>query len=75
MWNFCFGALSYFMKSITNCCENGFECAGAVEFLRAVGFSEGEPAPGAGGSDCFVLKTSDPGLLWLALSVLQPLVA
>jgi len=60
------------MESITNCCENGFEFAGAVEFLRAVGFSEGE---GADGSDCFVLKTSDPGLLWLGLSVLQPVVA
>jgi hypothetical protein len=55
--------------------HNDVRFEGAVEFLRAVGFSEGEPAPGAGGSDCFVLKTSDPGLLWLALSVLQPLVA
>jgi len=67
-----FGALCYFMKSITHCCENGFECAGAVEFLQMAGFAEGK---GAGGSDCFVLKTSDPGLLWLALSVLQPFLA
>jgi hypothetical protein len=49
--------------------------AGAVEVLQAVGFAEGECAPGAGGGDCFVLKRSDPGLLWLACSVLQDSLA
>jgi hypothetical protein len=48
---------------------------GAVEVLQAVGFAEGECAPGAGGGDCFVLKRSDPGLLWLACSVLQDSLA
>lgn len=49
--------------------------AGAVEVLQAVGFAEGECSPGAGGADCFVLKRSDPGLLWLACSVLQDSLA
>jgi hypothetical protein len=43
---------------------------GAVEILQAVGFADGE-----GGNDCFVLKRSDPGLLWLACSVLQDSLA
>ncbi|KAG0555120.1 hypothetical protein KC19_12G146000 [Ceratodon purpureus] len=46
---------------------------GAVEVLQAVGFADGEP--GGGANDCLILKRSDPGLLWLACSVLQDSLA
>jgi hypothetical protein len=47
--------------------------AGAVEVLRLVGFSDGVQS--ASGSDCLVLKSSDPGLLWLARASLEASLA
>jgi hypothetical protein len=46
---------------------------GAVEVLRLVGFSDGVQS--ASDSDCLVLKSSDPGLLWLARASLEASLA
>lgn len=44
--------------------------AGAVEVLRLVGFSDGVQS-----ENCLVLKSSDPGLLWLARASLEASLA
>lgn len=44
-----------------------------MEVLRLVGFSDGVQSPS--GSDCLVLKNSDPGLLWLARASLEASLA
>jgi hypothetical protein len=46
-----------------------------VEVLRVVGFSDGESEQGTSGPDYLVLKSTDPGLLWLARSSLEGCLA